>query len=95
MVTWQYLDTWWNEETSKDTGQSSDTSVKHWGPNFKIKMHVWTANVSFFIPAVLGFVPEGAIGKYLALDEQMAWLRTGNKSLPESMMPHFTYTCVS
>ena len=47
---------------------------------------------SFFVilPAIsLKFVPDGAINGNSALDQVMAWRRTGDKSLTESMMTPF------
>ena len=40
----------------------------------------------------LKFVPKKPIGKKPALVQVMAWCRTGNKPLPESVMTQFTDT---
>ena len=37
----------------------------------------------------LKFVPKGPIDNKAALDQEMAWRRTGDKPLPELMLPQF------
>ena len=47
-------------------------------------------NVKISIRISLKFVPKGPIDNKSALVQVMAWCRTGDKSLPEPMLPQFT-----
>ena len=42
----------------------------------------------------LKFVPRGPIDNQAALDKVMAWRRTGDKPLPETILAHFTDACM-
>ena len=47
-------------------------------------------NVRISIKISLKFVQEGSIDNKPALVQIMAWLRTGDKPLPEAMLTQFT-----
>ena len=68
--------------------------------NMKIEFHLWYENyrrhfqinesVWIPIPISLKFVPKGPIDYNSALVQVVAWHRTGEKPLPESMLTQFT-----
>ena len=47
-------------------------------------------NVQISIKISLKFIPKGPIDNKSALFQVMAWRRTGDKPLPESMLTQFT-----
>ena len=47
-------------------------------------------NIRMLIQISLKFVPKGPIDNKSALVQVMAWRRTGDKPLPETMMTQFT-----
>ena len=51
-------------------------------------------NIRTVIEISLKFVPRGLIYNTPALVKVMAWLRTGDKPLPEAMMTQFANVCM-
>ena len=55
---------------------------------------IFNEGVWISITISLKFVPKGPIDYKSALVQVMAWHRTGEKPLPESMLTQFTDACI-
>ena len=65
-------------------------------PDEILKCIFLNENISISIGIPLKFVPKGSINNIPALDQIMAWRRSGNKPLSEPMMVSLlTHICVT
>ena len=75
---------WFNNINSSPPGQNGH----HFADNL-FKLIFVNENVRISIQISLKFVPKDPINSKSALVKVMAWRRTGDKPLPEPMLPQF------
>ena len=78
-------------------------TISHWETKYTLncrrhfEMHFLISKYCIFIPISLKFVPKELIDNKSALVQVMAWRRTGDRAVSESIVAYFTdaYICVT